>query len=464
MKKDIYFLKKTTLLLLLFLWISKTGFGQTVNLPNCTNCPTSTSSSSIGSCGTFPHEIVDFDANHLGDAAFVTTNGKVFWLGTNRNNTTEFQDQYSMITAPTNFIDTPLRMDIPAAGVKAIDVSVAAGAVIVLGDDGNLYAWGYPTRAIPNLTNIAPGLNQQTLVPVTLPAGLTATKMVALDSRNVDHGQSNPVGAIVIIASDGNTYYFGHDMNAGTNHVSSWTQVTNPTGGVTYTNLWGFSQTGLDSGAYVYFEGSDGKYYSFGNSGWGYAWFAWGNSSFTPSYDYYNYVGIGVPFSGQPIQMGFPAGVVIDHIEVNDGITGFTPDGKAYSWGDGTDPTELTLPGPGPTYNTPTKFISVHPLSTQSGLWLTDAGLFYKYDPTLGDPRTPTFYSAYPFSIETSGNFLHIPLFCNEELSERKQDFVLSASGRLYRIDEYCGSSHSWERLTPVLDGRYDPRNPRPTE
>ena len=247
--------------------------------------------------------------------------------------------------------DTPVAVDLPA-GVTPTNIAAGVGHNLAVGSDGKLYAWGDNTY--DQLGNGSTITGTATPVVVSLPTGVSPTAIAAGSAHNLVIGSDNklyawgnnlygqlgngtnissttpivinlPNGATPVaikaglfhsmaIGSDGKLYAWGYN-NAGqlgngtTGTNSSIPVLVNLPAGVVATNISG---GGYFSLAY----GSDGKFYAWGDNGYG----EYGNGTTTSS--------------STPVAVSSLSGMTPSTI-----ATGWFysmaigQDGKLYSWG-----------------------------------------------------------------------------------------------------------------------------------
>lgn len=289
-----------------------------INLPDCTNCATSTSSAFGSTCPPgynpsfqFPYKVVDFEEGSDGTFGLITENGKLFIYGVNA---VQWTTPYSNYGDGWTAIRSPMRMDLPA-GVKATKVSIGYAHGMVLGDDGIVYAWGNASQALA----AAPGYNTATLVPMTMPTGLSAGDII--DIAAGDYCTPNSI----LIDVNGDAWFIGVDY-AFSPTLSTWTKMNRPSNNAKYEKIfpthWGTADCDNEEFAGAdFFEADDGNYYAFGSN----LYNALGSSAATASGA--NYI---ISYNETPVKMGFPAGTVIKDM---DAFYALTTDGKYYVWG-----------------------------------------------------------------------------------------------------------------------------------
>ncbi|WP_402842945.1 SpaA isopeptide-forming pilin-related protein [Microbacterium sp. GXS0129] len=183
------------------------------------------------------------EAGSRGGAA-LTTDGEVYTWGIN------FFGQVGDGTNVDRY--APVRAHLPA-GVTATSIA-ANGAVLVLGSDGNVYAWGNNTQG-----QLGDGstVNRNSPVLVSVPAGVTFTSI----------GLAG--GTAYALTADGIAYSWGSNSSGqlgnGTATNQAYTTVPGPVQmptGVTFTTIGGGSSHAIA-------QGSDGNTYVWGNNYYG---------------------------------------------------------------------------------------------------------------------------------------------------------------------------------------------------
>jgi len=476
MKSIINYLSLTLLVLTCLLLQNSNSIAQAVNLPACLDCPSGNTGASggVAACtgsAVFPYYISDFDIS--GDyTVILTQGGQVF----------DYKGHADYGVPSKAF--TPVRMDVPG-GVTAIDVAINDNHVYVVGSNGKLYGYGINGNGGPDENSA--GYNAQSMVELDIPAGINVTQVESTGSESAS-GSSDQYWTI-IITDTGQAYYKGNQLS-GLNfepHVPDWSPITLPGAGITYNKAWIIAgdDNHVDPGiseyaVFAFFEGSDGKYYSFGYGGFWNWTNAWGNSSFQPAYDgsYYNnytYTSASVYFEQSPIEMNFPAGTVIDHIDLNPyryAYFAYTDVGKTYTWGvpniEGyyvepgatvtgdfyLDPVEVLFPDGNQTH-TPAEFQTVHLVGA-----ITDVGTFFPNSPQLVSAGGEVFNDEY-FATQISDDWFFRSMPCGI-MGKRIESHFLSDGGILYKMPVCCPSADN--NFLPVRDGRYDSTNPRPEE
>ena len=192
---------------------------------------------------------------------------------------------------------SPLSVTLPN-GVTATDAAAGGDHSLIIGSDGNVYAWGLNNDGqLGNGTTT----NSSTPVHVLLPTGITATAI----SAGMNHS--------LAIGSDGNIYAWGYNgfgqLGNGTTTTSSIPVLASLPAGV--------SATAISAGTYFSLAlGSNGQVYAFGEGTNG----ALGDG--------------GVANKKTPNPVSLPAGVTA--LAISAGMrTGIVigSDGNAYAWG-----------------------------------------------------------------------------------------------------------------------------------
>lgn len=338
----------------------------------------------------FPYKVIDFDESNDGSVAIITENRKLFVYGENYYAMTT-PNASSGISSHQNVLFTPMRMDLPG-GVLVDKVVISDSYALVLGLDGNVYIWGLPSGLGFIGTSVyagTSGINTSTLVPMNLPPGVTPGSIVDI---GISGGDCNK--ASILIDNQGNGWFSGtyYDDDS---LVSTWTPLGALPPGVGYAKVFPNITSGYCDEDYtgaVFYEGTDGNYYTAGIN----YLFTLGSNAVSGSN---TNPGI-VPLTASPLLMNFPPGIVLKELRQSMAIS---TDGRLFIWGllhhDPVnlrgfselvvDPPSTSFPGSYIIYEEPEEVVNFPTMpiagisnptawiTASFGVYQTDQGLFF---------------------------------------------------------------------------------------
>ena len=222
----------------------------------------------------------------------IDANGTLYVWGNN---------QYGQLGLGTAMNDsTPVNVPFPSGVTSWAEAAGGGYHTLAIGNDGNLYSWGYNIYGELGLGNTT---NQSTPQKVAFPTGVTGWRVVAAGAFHS-----------LAIGNDGNVYECGYGISIGGSNQTTFQKVGLPSGVLSWTSI--------AAGSFNCFAiGSDGNLY-----GWG--------------YNGYGQLGIGnTTNQSTPQKVAFPTGVTgwTSVVAGGGGLTTHTlvigNDGNLYAWG-----------------------------------------------------------------------------------------------------------------------------------